>query len=706
MSADTHQHAHDPTPQRPQAAGVSFSCCSSDSAGAAHDHDHAHGHEHDKEAGDRVGHVHATAGQSWYVLAIAAVAALAAEVSGWLGASVWVGLALALAAIAISGVGVYRNGLVSLMRGDLNINALMSIAVTGAVLLGHWPEAAMVMVLFAIAEHIEERSLDRARNAVERLMQVAPATVSMQTDSGQWVDTPAIEVVPGSLLRVRPGERIGLDGHVVDGLSFVDQAPITGESIPVQKGQGDRVFAGTINGMAELQYRVDAVFRDTLLARIIHAVHAAQASKAPTQRFIDRFARIYTPAVCLIALAVAAVPPLLLPEALWADWAYKALVLLVIACPCALVISTPVAIVSGLAAAARHGILIKGGVYLEQGRKMAWLALDKTGTLTSGAPVLQEFSLLDSAYDEAQCRRIAASLGARSDHPVSQALARSYKGELQMVQGFHAVPGAGVQGSVDGVMYTLASPSGVAALVLRGKNEPGVPIRDEGNGQTRASTTSTDEGAHTEALYPHPIGEWQERGYTVTALAVAGQLIAAFAVADSIRPGSREAVSSLHALGVSTVVLSGDNAATVRHVAAEVGIDAAHGGLLPDEKLRTVEHYAAQGTVGMVGDGINDAPALARADIGFAMGVMGSDVAIETADVALMDDDLRKIPQFLRLSRATHAVLVQNISLALGIKLVFLVLTLAGLGTMWMAVFADVGASLLVVANSLRLLRK
>lgn len=702
MPADTHQHSHDPTPDCAQPAGVSFSCCPSDAPGRVHDHEHGA----EDVANDHAGHVHATAGQSWYVLAGAGIAALAAEMSGWAGASDWAGLALALIAIAMSGLGVYRSGLVSLVRGDLNINALMSIAVTGAVLLGHWPEAAMVMVLFAIAEHIEERSLDRARHAVERLMQVAPATVSVQAGSGEWVQTPAVDVVSGSLLRVRPGERIGLDGHVVEGRSFVDQAPITGESIPVQKEMGDRVYAGTINGMAELQYRVDAVFRDTLLARIIHAVQQAQSTKAPTQRFIDRFARVYTPVVCLISLAVAVVPPLLIPGAMWADWAYKALVLLVIACPCALVISTPVAIVSGLAAAARHGILIKGGVFLEQGRKMSWLALDKTGTLTQGEPVLQQFALLDPAYDEAQCRRIAASLGARSDHPVSQALARSYKEDVQTVQDFRAISGAGVQGSLDGVTYTLASPSGAAALALHDKSESGVSLRHEGEEQTPASSVSSEDGAHDKMMYPHPIDLWQERGYTVTVLAVAGQLIAAFAVADSVRSGSREAVSSLHALGVRTVVLSGDNEAAVRHVAAEVGIDEAHGGLLPDDKLRILQQYASKGRVGMVGDGINDAPALASSDIGFAMGVMGSDIAIETADVALMDDDLRKIPQFLRLSRTTHAVLVQNISLALGIKLVFLVLTLAGLGTMWMAVFADVGASLLVVANSLRLLRK
>ncbi|MFT0546611.1 heavy metal translocating P-type ATPase [Allopusillimonas ginsengisoli] len=702
MPADTHQHSHDPTPDCAQPAGVSFSCCPSDAPGRVHDHEHGA----EDVANDHAGHVHATAGQSWYVLAGAGIAALAAEMSGWAGASDWAGLALALIAIAMSGLGVYRSGLVSLVRGDLNINALMSIAVTGAVLLGHWPEAAMVMVLFAIAEHIEERSLDRARHAVERLMQVAPATVSVQAGSGEWVQTPAVDVVSGSLLRVRPGERIGLDGHVVEGRSFVDQAPITGESIPVQKEMGDRVYAGTINGMAELQYRVDAVFRDTLLARIIHAVQQAQSTKAPTQRFIDRFARVYTPVVCLISLAVAVVPPLLIPGAMWADWAYKALVLLVIACPCALVISTPVAIVSGLAAAARHGILIKGGVFLEQGRKMSWLALDKTGTLTQGEPVLQQFALLDPAYDEAQCRRIAASLGARSDHPVSQALARSYKEDVQTVQDFRAISGAGVQGSLDGVTYTLASPSGAAALALHDKSESGVSLRHEGEEQTPASSVSSEDGAHDKMMYPHPIDLWQERGYTVTVLAVAGQLIAAFAVADSVRSGSREAVSSLHALGVRTVVLSGDNEAAVRHVAAEVGIDEAHGGLLPDDKLRILQQYASKGRVGMVGDGINDAPALASSDIGFAMGVMGSDIAIETADVALMDDDLRKIPQFLRLSRTTHVVLVQNISLALGIKLVFLVLTLAGLGTMWMAVFADVGASLLVVANSLRLLRK
>ncbi len=652
----SHHHTDGPA----NGGDLSFSCCS----------DHCHG--------DGGAHAHASPHSrlpSWLPLALAAAMALSAEALGWFGGPAWLTIALAVLAVILSGLDTYRNGIAAIFRGDLNINALMSIAVTGAVVLGHWPEAAMVMVLFAIAEHIEARSLEHARHAVDRLMEVAPATVWARDAQGNWAGKAASEVLPGEVLRVRPGERIGLDGQVERGSSAVNQAPITGESMPVTKAPGDILYAGTINGMSELEYRATARFDQTMLARIIHAVRQAQGSKAPIQRFVDRFARIYTPIICLIALLIAIVPPLLMQGA-WADWIYKALVLLVIACPCALVISTPVAIVSGLAAAARHGILVKGGVYLEQGRKLAWLALDKTGTLTYGRPELVDTAVLASALDAPALRQLAASLGSRSDHPASQALAKDWRGALVPVDGFRASAGSGVHGTIDGVDYFLGS----YRSALRGM------------------PADADVAARVE--------QWQQLGHTVVVLAAADNILALFAISDSLKASSREAIQALHELGVRSAMVSGDNTGAARNIARDAGIDAVHAELLPDGKQEVIRRYASQGVVGMVGDGINDAPALAQADIGFAMGAMGTDTAIETADVAIMDDDLRKIPRFIRLSRATHGVLVQNICLALGIKLAFLGLTVAGLGTMWMAVFADVGASLIVVANSLRLLRK
>ena len=610
-------------------------------------------------------------------LIVAGVAALLSESADWLGYTAWLSAALALVAVALCGLGTYKKGWVSIKSGSLNINALMSIAVTGAIMIGHWSEAAMVMVLFTLAELIEARSLDRARNAIAGLMSLAPDTTTVQQADGSWQEIAAANVAVGSMVRVKPGERIGLDGEIVRGSSTVDQAPITGESLPVEKSRGDAVFAGTINQAGSLEYRVTAAASHSTLARIIHAVEEAQGVKAPTQRFVDRFAQIYTPAVLAIAALIAVVPPLLLGEA-WGEWVYKALVLLVIACPCALVISTPVSIVSGLAAAARKGILVKGGVYLEQGRKLKWLALDKTGTLTHGKPVQTDFAVLGNRLPE-NGQVLASSLAAHSDHPVSQAIARAAAEQgitTQTVHEFTALAGRGVQGEIDGVHYVL----GNHRLI----HERGL----------------------CSAELENRLAALEREGKTVVLLADEVQVLALFAVADTVKESSREAIAQLHQLGINTLMLSGDNPHTAAAIAAQVGIDRAYGDQLPQDKLAAVEKLAAEGAVGMVGDGINDAPALARADIGFAMGAMGTDTAIETADVALMDDDLRKIPAFVRLSQATHAVLVQNIVLALAIKAVFLALTIAGLGTMWMAVFADVGASLLVVGNGLRLLRK
>ncbi|CAJ6289087.1 cadmium-translocating P-type ATPase [Burkholderia pseudomallei] len=631
----------------------------------------------------------ADAPRPWWPLAVAGVAAAASEAATWLQLPVWLAAALALAAVATCGLGTYRKGWIALMNGNLNINALMSIAVTGAMAIGQWPEAAMVMVLFTVAELIEARSLDRARNAIQSLMRLAPDTVTLRQPDGTWQPVDAAQVALGAIVRVKPGERIGLDGEIVAGRSTVNQAPITGESLPVEKTEGDAVYAGTINEAGSFEYRVTAVASNTTLARIIHAVEEAQGAKAPTQRFVDSFARVYTPIVFAIALVVAIAPPLVLDGA-WRDWIYRALVLLVIACPCALVISTPVTIVSGLAAAARRGILVKGGVYLEQGRRLAWLALDKTGTITRGKPVQTDFEMRAADVDAALVRGLAASLAARSDHPVSQAVAaasaaqagaggvpRAKPASFADVADFEAIPGRGVRGKIDGVPYWLGNHRLVEEL-----------------------------DCCTSALEAR-LDELERQGKTVVMLIDGARVLGLFAVADTVKDTSRAAVAELHALGIKTAMLTGDNPHTAQAIAQQVGIDDARGNQLPQDKLAAVEALAAGGrAVGMVGDGINDAPALARADIGFAMGAMGTDTAIETADVALMDDDLRKIPAFVRLSRATHRVLVQNIAFALAVKAVFVGLTVAGMGTMWMAVFADAGASLIVVGNGLRLLRR
>ena len=613
----------------------------------------------------------------WWPLALAGLAVVSAELLHWASMPVWMVALLSLVAIAACGLGTYKKGWIALKNGNLNINALMSIAVTGALLIGQWPEAAMVMFLFTIAELIEAKSLDRARNAVRGLVQLTPESTTVQQANGSWIEVESKSVAIGSIVRVNPGERIALDGVLVSGQSTVDQAPITGESLPIEKVVGNTVFATTINHAGSFDYRVSAAASNSTLARIIHAIEEAQGNRAPTQRLVDQFAKVYTPVVFAIALAIAVLPPLFMGSS-WFDWIYKALVLLVIACPCALVISTPVSIVSGLAAAARHGILIKGGVYLEEGRKLKWLALDKTGTITHGKPVLTDIVLLEKV-DGLNAEQIATSLAARSDHPISHAVAEAGKQNnitLLEVDDFSALLGRGVSGVVGGISYQLGNHRLIHEL---GVCSPELEAQ---------------------------LGQLEEEGKTVILLTDGQRVLVLFAVADTVKESSREAIQSLHALGIKTVILTGDNPHTARAIAAQVGIEEARGDQLPEDKLRAIESFALTGMVGMVGDGINDAPALARADIGFAMGAAGTDTAIETADVALMDDDIGKIARFVELSKATHAVLVQNIVLALSIKAIFLVLTIIGMGTMWMAVFADMGASLLVVANGLRLLRR
>ncbi|WJJ93607.1 heavy metal translocating P-type ATPase [Neopusillimonas aromaticivorans] len=637
------------------------------------DHDHA-GHDHPHSLGG----VALPEGLPRYVLAL--VLAFGAELISFFAPHTvvfsGVGMALASVAIGLSGFSTYVKGLAALRNLRLNINALMTVAVTGAFLIGQWPEAAMVMALYALAELIEARSVDRARNAIKGLLDMTPEKAQVRQADGSWVECLVKTVAPGAIVRVKPGVRVPLDGVIVAGATSVDQSPVTGESIPVDKAIGDAVFAGTINATGMVEVQVSSAANGTLLARIIHAVEQAQGSRAPTQQFVDRFAAIYTPSVFTLALAVCLLTPWLMGWT-WMQAIYKALVLLVIACPCALVISTPVTVVSGLAAAARRGILIKGGVYLEGARKIKAIALDKTGTITLGKPRLVATEVLPTDQSEPQVLRWASDLAGHSDHPVSKAIAQGLgiqgNGPLE---GFTALPGRGIEAKADGLALILGNHR---LIEDRGLCSPQIEAR---------------------------LAEHEAQGRTVTMLASSTQVLAIFAVADTIKKSSRDAIAELHALGVASVMLTGDNVATARAIASQAGIDDARANLLPKDKLAAVEEMQKQyGYVAMTGDGINDAPALARSDIGFAMGGAGTDIAMEAADVVIMNDDLRRIPEAIRLSRKTQTILWQNIALALGIKAVFLLLALFNGATMWMAVFADMGASLLVVFNGLRMLR-
>ncbi|WKL16753.1 cation-translocating P-type ATPase [Comamonas testosteroni] len=676
-----HPHEHVPATAKPIAATATSACgtgcCapfSISEPAKSQAHDESDGHDHAHDHGVLPG---------WPRIYAALAAALAAEACHWFGGDganstlQYLGMALAVLGIALSGLGVYKAGLKDLLRFKLGIHALMAVAVTGAFIIGQWPEAAMVMALYAAAERIEDQAMDKARLAIRNLLQLAPETADVLQPDGSTQRMAASEVPLGAVLRVMPGARVPLDGLVTAGESSVNQAPITGESALAHKGPGDELYAGSINQDGELQLRVTAPASDSLIARIVHAVEQAQSSKAPTQRFVDRFAEIYTPIVLVLAIALGLLAPWLLDWS-WHQAAYQALALLVIACPCALVLSTPVTVVSALTAAAKRGILIKGGSALESARQLKAIAFDKTGTLTTGSPKLVDWQSWNAASGDDAAPR-AYALASRSDHPVSRAIAQGLEAQVGTnfaeAQQLQALPGRGVQAQIGAERWTLAN--------LRWVGEQG-----------------WDSAELQAALMLQ-----EQQGRTVTLLANEQGVQALFAVADPLRSQAKAAVAQLQALGVKPIVLSGDNSATVRTVAAEAGISDARGNMLPEDKLKTLSELQRDiGPTAMTGDGINDAPALAQADIGFAMGGMhATDMAMETADVVLMNDDLRRIPEVVDLSQRAHSVLWQNISLALGIKLAFFILAVSGNASMWLAVLADMGVSLLVVANGLRL---
>jgi Cd2+/Zn2+-exporting ATPase len=585
--------------------------------------------------------------------------------------------AFVVAALA-GGVFPGRRAIASLRIRDLDINVLMLVAVIGAMFLREWAEAGTVVFLFAIAQWLESRSMDRARNAIRALMDLTPDVARVRQGQSE-VTRPVDSLTVGTVMIIRPGEKIPLDGRVALGRSDVNQAPITGESLPVDKAPGDEVFAGTINGHAALEVSVTRLRRDTTLARIIHLVETAQAQRAPAQQFIDRFARWYTPGVIVLAVLVALFPPLAMGLA-FDTWFYRALVLLVVACPCALVISTPVSIVSALAGAARRGVLVKGGIHLERLAAIRVMAFDKTGTLTRASLTVTEVLPADGCID-VEVLATAAAVETRSEHPVAAAIVRAARERglaFNASADVRALPGLGAEGAVDGEVVVC----GNARL-----------FRERGLLTAAAAALSERVAAS---------------GASPVLVARGGTILGVIGVADREREVAADTIALLHGQGIRPIVmLTGDQESAASAIGRRLRLDEVRAGLLPHEKVAAVQALRREhGPIAMVGDGVNDAPALAAADVGIAMGAMGSDAALETADIALMTDELPKLAYAIRLSRATVRNIRANIAISLVLKAAFVVLAVIGAATLWMAVIADTGASLIVVANAMRLLRK
>ncbi|MFN7980239.1 MAG: heavy metal translocating P-type ATPase [Vicinamibacterales bacterium] len=612
------------------------------------------------------------------LLATAATFFIAGTAVDMLHASHTVAIASYAASIAAGAPLTARKAWLSLKQRALDINVLMLVAATGAIALGQWSEAAAVVGLFAVAQMLEAHTLERARAAVRSLIDLTPSEVLVRAGTEE-TRLPVDRVSIGDVIVIKPGEKLPLDGEVVEGISAVNQAPVTGESLPVDKMPGDEVYAGSINGRGAIDVRVTRLRRDTTLARIIHLVEQAQSKRAPVQSFVERFAAVYTPAVLVLALVVAVVPPVLLGAA-WSQWTYRALVLLVVSCPCALVISTPVSVVAALAGAARKGVLIKGGAHLERTGQVRCVALDKTGTLTCGTPeVVDVVTVNGTSADDVVS--LAASVEQRSEHPIAAAILRyAAARELPLAAGtaVSSLMGRGAEGTVDG-----------HAILL-------------GNHRLFEERQLCSPTLHQE------VERASSMGRTPVLVARNAEAVGLIAVADRPRQTSRDAVDLLRQHGVEAVVmLTGDSQGTAQAVAAQVGISDVRAELMPEDKVAAIEELRKMyGSVAMVGDGINDAPALACADVGIAMGAAGSDAALETADVALMSDELLRVPYALRLSRSTLANIKMNLGISLVLKAAFVVAAVTGVATLWMAVLADTGASVLVVANALRLLRE
>ena len=583
-----------------------------------------------------------------------------------------------LSAIIIGGYSLFITGFKNLSKFTFDMNTLMTIAIIGAALIGQWTEAAVVVILFAISEALERYSVDKARESIESLMKIAPKEALIRRGNEE-MSVHVDDIVVGDIMIVKPGQKLAMDGTVIKGISTLNQAAITGESIPVTKTVDDEVFAGTLNEEGFLEVKVTKRVEDTKLSKIIHLVEEAQAERAPSQAFVDRFAQYYTPAIVVLAFLIAVVPPVLF-NADWNLWVYQGLAILVVGCPCALVISTPVAVVTAIGNAAKNGVLIKGGLYLEEAGTLNTIAFDKTGTLTKGVPSVTDIIAYDG--NENDLMTITAAIEKNSQHPLASAIIRKAEesnlnfNEL-LVEDFQSITGKGVKATVNNTLYYVGSPNLFTEL------HSDIDIQKE-----------------------QEIAQLQEQGKTVMVLGTDQKILFLIAVADEIRESSPEVISKLNNIGIETVMLTGDNEKAATEIGQQIGVSDIQADLLPEDKLKFINELRKNNkSVGMVGDGVNDAPALAASTIGVAMGGAGTDTALETADIALMSDDLRQLPYTIKLSRKALTIIKQNITFSLVVKLIALLLIIPGWLTLWIAIFSDIGATLLVTLNSLRLLK-
>lgn len=586
---------------------------------------------------------------------------------------------LFILAIIIGGFSLFKEGFSDLLKLNFSMESLMTIAIIGAAIIGEWTEGSIVVILFAISEALERFSMDKARQSIRSLIDIAPKEALIRRNNvEQMINVSKIEV--GDIMIIKPGQKIAMDGQVIKGHSSVNQAAITGESVPIEKNINDDIFAGTINEEGALEVKVTKHVNDTTIAKIIHLVEEAQGERAPAQAFVDKFAKYYTPTIMVIAALIVIVPPLFF-NGDWNTWLYQGLSLLVVGCPCSLVISTPVSIVSAIGNSAKNGVLVKGGIYLEEIGGLKAIAFDKTGTLTKGTPTVTDFTTVDSK-DEEKYFSIITALESYSQHPLASAILKeadnraiSYKSVV--VDEFTSITGKGIQGNIEGITYLVGSPKLFESIL-------------------------TDNSKIIENYQ-----RLQQQGKTAMLLGTDKQILAVIAVADELRESSKAVIEKLHDLGIEhTIMLTGDNATTAQSIGKQTGVTEIKGDLMPQDKLDYIKSLKeTYGKVAMVGDGINDAPALAASTVGIAMGGAGTDTALETADVALMGDDLQKLPFIVKLSRQTLRIIKQNITFSLGIKLLALLLVVPGWLTLWIAILADMGATILVTLNGLRLMK-
>ncbi|KAB8139149.1 cadmium-translocating P-type ATPase [Gracilibacillus oryzae] len=589
---------------------------------------------------------------------------------------------LFVASMLIGGLSLFKVGFQNLLRFEFDMKTLMTVAVIGGAIIGEWAEVSIVVILFAISEALERFSMDKARQSIRSLMDIAPKEALVRRN-GQEMMIHVDDIAVRDIMIVKPGQKIAMDGVVVSGYSAVNQAAITGESVPVEKTTDDEVFAGTINEEGLLEVEITKLVEDTTISKIIHLVEEAQGERAPSQAFVEKFAKYYTPIIMIIAALVAVVPPLFFGGS-WESWVYQGLAVLVVGCPCALVISTPISIVSAIGNAAKKGVLIKGGVYLEEMGALKAIAFDKTGTLTKGVPVVTDFNVLNKQIDENEMLSIITALEYRSQHPLASAIMkRAEEANISysdvVVDDFSSITGKGIKGTVDGKTYYIGSPKLFKEL----------------------SNSSFDNNLEEK------VTALQNQGKTAMVFGTDKEILAIIAVADEVRESSKEVIQKLHQLGIkNTIMLTGDNKGTAHAIGSHVGVSDVQAELMPQDKLDYIKQFRSQySNVAMVGDGVNDAPALAASTVGIAMGGAGTDTALETADVALMGDDLTKLPFTVKLSRKALNIIKSNITFAIAIKLIALLLVIPGWLTLWIAIVSDMGATLLVALNGLRLMR-